>query len=73
MTEANTEYEKPLRFEQDKALGIWVCMQRCFHTKNKIAPDRKELLDELEFVWRTYPPDAARSSTVLRQALEYLI
>ena len=51
----------PRRYEQDKALGKWVDRQRCYHTKNKIRQDRKELLDELGFVWNANL--AARSST----------
>jgi hypothetical protein len=41
----------PKRYEQDKALGQWVSTQRTFHTKNKLRPDRKELLDKIGFVW----------------------
>ena len=34
------------------SLGTWVNNQRQFHTKNTIRLDRKELLDEIGFVWR---------------------
>jgi uncharacterized protein YbgA (DUF1722 family) len=40
------------RIEQDNSLGRWVGVQRTFHRKNKMRPDRKDLLDELDFVWR---------------------
>jgi uncharacterized protein YbgA (DUF1722 family) len=39
-------------YEQDKSLGVWVGRQRTFLNNNKLRPDRKELLDELGFVWR---------------------
>jgi hypothetical protein len=39
-------------YEHDKAFGNWVCRQRCIHASNKMRPERKDLLDELEFVWR---------------------
>jgi hypothetical protein len=42
----------PDRYEQDKAFGNWVGNQRRFHTTNKLRQDRKELLDEIGFVWR---------------------
>jgi hypothetical protein len=55
----------PKGYEQDKSLKLWVKNQRARHSHNKMLPDRKKLLDELEFefVWN---PDtlAACSSTV---------
>jgi hypothetical protein len=48
----------PCRYQQDKSLGIWVANQRWeFHgnCKNKqLKKGRKELLDELGFVWRVH-------------------
>jgi hypothetical protein len=42
----------PTRYEQDKSpLTNWVCQQQRFHAHEKLRPDRKELLNELEFVW----------------------
>jgi uncharacterized protein YbgA (DUF1722 family) len=39
-------------YEQDKALANWVNQQRKLHASNKMRPDRKDLLDKIEFVWR---------------------
>jgi hypothetical protein len=51
----------PRKYEQDRSLAEWVSTQRTFHTTNKIRLDRKELLDEIEFVWKVTGP--ARYST----------
>jgi hypothetical protein len=40
------------KYKEDVTLGRWVSEQRKLHTKNKIRLDRKELLDELDLVWR---------------------
>jgi hypothetical protein len=37
---------------QDKDLGRWVATQRKRRKNNKIRQDRKDLLDEIDFVWR---------------------
>jgi hypothetical protein len=50
----------PKGYEQDKSLGRWVVTQRIYY--NKMLPDRKELLDEMGFVWKAVAL-AARSST----------
>jgi hypothetical protein len=42
----------PRKYEQDRSLAEWVSTQRSFHINNKIRLDRKELLDEIEFVWK---------------------
>jgi uncharacterized protein YbgA (DUF1722 family) len=42
----------PYHYKQDKSLGSWVAKQRWFHTKTKMRQDRKDLLDEVEFVWK---------------------
>jgi hypothetical protein len=41
----------PTEHKEDKALGQWVARQRRFHTNNKMRQDRKDPLDELDFVW----------------------
>jgi hypothetical protein len=51
----------PRRYEQDKSLGTWVSKQWTFHKKNKMRPDRKDLLDKIGFAWK-YITLAARSS-----------
>jgi uncharacterized protein YbgA (DUF1722 family) len=43
----------PYKYDEDATLGMWVSRQRQFHSKNKIRLDRKELLDELGFAWKT--------------------
>jgi hypothetical protein len=48
----NVDCIVPPGYERDKSLGNWVHRQRTFHTQNKIRQDRKDLLNELEFVWR---------------------
>jgi hypothetical protein len=53
----------PARSDQDKVLGNWVGKQRSFHRRKEMRPDRKDLLDELEFDWKA-DPLAARSSTI---------
>ena len=42
----------PHNYEQDKALGPWVAMQRNLHTKDAMPQDRKALFDEIGFVWK---------------------
>jgi hypothetical protein len=63
-------------YEQDKSLGKWVNNQRNNHNKNKMRPDRKELLDKIGFAWKhvalaapaptTDVRDLAICSTILR-------
>ncbi len=52
----------PYEHEQDKSLGTWVSKQWTFHKKNKMRPDRKDLLDKIGFAWK-YITLAARAST----------
>jgi hypothetical protein len=40
------------KHKDDKSLGVWVSHQRARHAKNKMLPDRKSLLDALNFVWK---------------------
>ena len=42
----------PQVYEQDKAFGRWVNTQRTFHRNSRLQQGRKELLDEIEFVWK---------------------
>jgi uncharacterized protein YbgA (DUF1722 family) len=61
----NKQYEKLVEFKrnnghcivpqthhEDMSLGMWVSQQRHLHSKNKLRADRKELLNEIGFVWR---------------------
>jgi hypothetical protein len=48
----NGNCKVPSKNRQDKILAQWVRNQRSCYNKNKMLPDRKELLDALEFVWK---------------------
>jgi hypothetical protein len=52
----------PFSYEQDKSLGRWVDTQRTYHNNNKLRLDRKELLDEIGFVWKAVAARARSSS-----------
>jgi hypothetical protein len=52
----------PRRYREDLSLAWWVVRQRISHTNTSILQDRKDLLDELGFVW-TAATRAAHSST----------
>jgi hypothetical protein len=56
----------PFRYEKDKSLGNWVRTQRVGHANNKLLPDRKELLDALDFVWKADTHVARASTTNVR-------
>ena len=43
----------PRGCEQDKTFGCWVDTQRTFHAEKNMRLDRKELLDEIGFVWES--------------------
>ena len=51
------------RSKGDENFGCWISRQRCLLIKKKLRPDRKELLDELGFIWKV-DRIAARSSTM---------
>ena len=42
----------PHNYEQDATLGRWVRAQRTRHTNKTTRSDRKELLDDIGFVWK---------------------
>jgi len=46
---------------EDNALFTWVKMQREVASRNEMRKDRKELLDEIGFVWKFDDTDAAKS------------
>jgi uncharacterized protein YukE len=58
----NGHCKVPCKYELDKSLGVWAMHQRARHAKKKMPPDRKELLDALDFVWKAKTV-ATRSST----------
>jgi uncharacterized protein YbgA (DUF1722 family) len=53
----------PHNYEKEKPLGHWVNKQRQTHAKNKMRPDRKKHLDELDFVWKAASLGRTRSSS----------
>jgi hypothetical protein len=52
----------PYKYEQDKSLGLWVHTQRKHNNKYTLLRDRKELLDQIGFVWNARAR-AVRSAT----------
>jgi hypothetical protein len=56
----------PQSYEVDKSLGKWVMNQRARHANNKMLPDRKELLDSLDFVWKADSLATRSSATDVR-------
>jgi hypothetical protein len=78
----NKQYEKLVEFKQknghcslpqrnegDASLGRWVARQRSGNNNNTIRPDRKELLDEIGFVWKAVTLADRSSTTDVRQVL----
>jgi hypothetical protein len=45
----------PQRYQEDVSLGKWVDKQRQSHSNNILRRDRKDLLDEIGFVWKANP------------------
>jgi hypothetical protein len=56
----------PHKYKDDKSLGKWVMNQRSRHANNKILPNRKELLDVLDFVWKADTVTTRSSTTNVR-------
>jgi hypothetical protein len=50
-------------YEQDRSLGMWVGKQRETYAKNEMRPDRKELLEKLEFAWKAHDMQGRSSTT----------
>jgi Helicase associated domain len=42
----------PDRYKPDKPLGTWVKKQRLANACDQLKEDRKQMLDDLGFVWR---------------------
>jgi hypothetical protein len=53
----------PRIYQQDKSLGVWVMNQRLRHANHKLLRDRKELLDDIGFVWKADNSFATRASS----------
>jgi hypothetical protein len=56
----------PRGYQEDLALWKWVSNQRLLHRNNELPLDRKGLLDELGFVWKTGNVGARSSTTNVR-------
>jgi hypothetical protein len=56
----------PNKHKEDTSLGVWVRTQRVGHANNKMLPDRKELLDALDFVWKADSLSARYTATNVR-------
>lgn len=41
----------PVNCKENKVLGTWVATQRWLESKGKLAPEKKQKLDDLGFVW----------------------
>jgi hypothetical protein len=54
------------RNKDEKSLGVWAMHQRARHARKEMPPDRKALLDALEFVWRKNDSLAIRKSGGIR-------
>jgi hypothetical protein len=48
-------------YEQDKSLGIWVTTQRTVNQEGRMRPDRFQLLEDIEFVWKVDVADPEAS------------
>ena len=53
----------PIEFPEDKKLGNWVSKQRMACLEKRLSQERKELLDNLDFVWKVDKADANASHT----------
>ena len=42
----------PFKYKEDKQLGAWVAKQRTVYKNGKMTEDRKQLLNDINFVWK---------------------
>jgi hypothetical protein len=56
----------PQKFEQDASLGLWVSTQRRNLNNDKLRLDRKELLDGIDFAWKSHTLTAPSSPMNVR-------
>jgi hypothetical protein len=64
----------PFKYEQDMSLVRWVSRQRHIRTNNVIPQDRKDLLDEIGFIWKVrvdYKPAIVSKSDKSRHTKWY--
>ena len=47
----NNSTAVPQRYDKDPKLGYWVMSQRSLYKKNRLVPDRIDLLNSIDFVW----------------------
>jgi hypothetical protein len=51
--EAHGNFDVPVKWEVNPRLGMWTAAQRSLAKSGRLRPDRKQMLDEIEFDWRT--------------------
>ena len=51
--EAHGNFDVPVKWEANPQLGMWTAAQRSLGKSGRLRPDRKQMLDEIEFDWRT--------------------
>jgi superfamily II DNA or RNA helicase len=50
---AHGNFDVPVKWEANPQLGMWTAAQRSLGKSGRLRPDRKQMLDEIEFDWRT--------------------
>ncbi len=50
--EAHGNFDVPVKWEANPQLGMWTAAQRSLGKSGRLRPDRKQMLDEIEFDWR---------------------
>jgi hypothetical protein len=56
----------PTNYKENPRLASWVRSLRCDQLQGKLRADRKQLLDEIGFIWRKTPEDHEKEKTQKR-------
>ncbi|GAX17205.1 hypothetical protein FisN_10Lh053 [Fistulifera solaris] len=56
----------PTNYKENPRLSSWVRNLRCDQLQGKVRTDRKQMLDEIGFVWRKTPEDREKEKTQKR-------
>ncbi|GAX21474.1 hypothetical protein FisN_10Hh053 [Fistulifera solaris] len=56
----------PTNYKENPRLASWVRNLRCDQLQGKVRADRKQMLDEIGFVWRKTPEDREKEKTQKR-------
>jgi hypothetical protein len=51
--EAHGNFDVPVKWEANPQLGMWTAAQRSLGKSGRLRPDRKQMLDGIDFDWRT--------------------